>query len=189
MELNEWEASVIVDLPPELNLNGFYLRQLALEDVADWYAYLRMPEVNEFTSWNLQSEKDLEPFVDSAKLFTPTSPIRLAIVDRKIGRLVGVIGFHTISDVNRSAEITYDLAPQYWGRGIGTEVCRTVTAWAHRTRGFLRIQGTTLETNARSESVLQRCGYQYEGLLRAYRMVRGVPGNFKMFSHLASDPD
>ena len=36
-----------------------------------------------------------------------------------------------------------------------------------------------LETNTRSERVLHNCGLSYEGLLRAYRLVRGVPGEFQ----------
>ena len=43
---------------------------------------------------------------------------------------------------------------------------------------------TALESNERSARVLERCGYQREGLLRSYRLVRGQPGNFFMYSHL-----
>ena len=44
-----------------------------------------------------------------------------------------------------------------------------------------------LETNGRSERVLIKCGFAYEGLLRAYRQVRGRAGNFKMYARLAED--
>ncbi|CAM2157409.1 protein of unknown function [Pararobbsia alpina] len=30
--------------------------------------------------------------------------------------------------------------------------------------------------------VLEKCGFEFEGVLRAYRMVRGTPGHFNMFA-------
>ena len=58
---------------------------------------------------------------------SPSSIRRLAIISDLVGELIGTIGFHTVSDVNRTAEIAYDLAPDYWGRGIASAVCSSVT--------------------------------------------------------------
>jgi ribosomal-protein-alanine N-acetyltransferase len=41
-----------------------------------------------------------------------------------------------------------------------------------------------LTSNKRSIEVLQRCRFKREGLLRSYRMVRGRPGDFWMYSHV-----
>jgi hypothetical protein len=60
-----------------------------------------------------------------------------------------------------------------------------MTHWGSSSLDLIRIQATVLETNSRSESVLVKCGYTYEGLLKSYRMVRGIPGDFKMYSYLA----
>jgi ribosomal-protein-alanine N-acetyltransferase len=57
---------------------------------------------------------------------------------------------------------------------------------AHSHAGIVRVQGTTLETNPSSQGVLERCGFEREGLLRRYRMVRGRPGNFWMFGHVGA---
>ena len=43
--------------------------------------------------------------------------------------------------------------------------------------------------NERSVRVLTRCGFRHEGLLRGFRMVRGRPGDFDIFSRLATDSD
>jgi len=55
---------------------------------------------------------------------------------------------------------------------------------AHAHVGLVRVQATALESNHRSMRVLQRCGFEHEGLLRSYRMVRGTSGNFHMYSHV-----
>ncbi|GAH34166.1 unnamed protein product, partial [marine sediment metagenome] len=62
-----------------------------------------------------------------------------------------------------------------------------VTAWAFADGGFMRMQAVVLTGNAGSARVLQKCGYRYEGLLRAYKMVRGTPGDFAMYARLATD--
>ena len=95
-------------------------------------------------------------------------------------------GYQDISGTT-VAEIAYDLCPSHWGRGIAHAICTSVTAWAFVQYGFLRVQATVLTSNARSARVLVACGYQYEGLLRSYRMVRGTPGDFVLYSRLATD--
>jgi [ribosomal protein S5]-alanine N-acetyltransferase len=176
-----------IESPPDSGYPGIALRQLEKADIPAWYEYLSMPEVVEHTSWNLHSAADLVPMLDAYESSAPTSMRRLAMLDEEHGRVIGTIGFHTISDLNRSAEIAYDLAPAYWGRGIASAVCAAVTSWAFAHEGRLRVQGVVLETNLRSDKVLTKCGYCYEGLLRAYRMVRGTPGNFRMYARLSGD--
>lgn len=173
--------------PPSLSFSGFYLRQIDISDLDKWYAYLRLPDAIKHTSWDLKSAQDLEPLLRSYENNSSTSARRIAIVDEMRNELIGTIGFHTISDVNRSAEITYDLAPAYWGQGIATRVTDIVTRWSYQAYGFVRVQATVLDTNQSSENVLRKCGYQREGLLRSYRMVRGKPGNFNIYSKLATD--
>ncbi|KAB0644098.1 GNAT family N-acetyltransferase [Burkholderia latens] len=176
-----------VDAPPGSGFPGLSLRQLERADLDAWYAYLSNPDVVRHTSWNLRSRDDLQPLFDGIESAHPDSIRRLAIVDDATGALAGTIGLHTVSTANRSAEIAYDVAPPYWGRGIASALCKRVTAWAFADGGFVRVQGVVLTTNAGSARVLQKCGYRYEGLLRAYRMVRGTPGDFAMYARIATD--
>jgi [ribosomal protein S5]-alanine N-acetyltransferase len=108
---------------------------------------------------------------------------------RSSNELAGTAGFHTVSPQNATAEIAYDIAPPYWGKGIGSAVCSALVNWAHSAASIVRVQATVLESNARSVAVLERCGFQREGLLRSYRMVRGKHGNFYMYAHVASLAD
>lgn len=57
--------------------------------------------------------------------------------------------------------------------------------WAHEDAGLLRVQATVLQSNARSQNTLDRLGFAREGLLRSYRLVRGRPGDFFMYAHIA----
>ena len=173
---------------PETSHEQVVLRPISADDIPVWYRYLSLPFVLEHTSWNLQSESELSPNVWGAVAVSPSSRLRLAIALRSTNELVGTAGFHTVSPENRSAEITYDLAPAMWHKGIASHVCGVLTHWAHSHVGLVRVQATALESNTRSVKVLERCGFQREGLLRGYRFVRGKPGDFLIYSHLARNP-
>lgn len=175
--------------PPATGIDGIALRQVEPGDAQAWFDYLRLPEVFERTSWNLRSVEDLRPTLDGCLDDAPTSPIRMAVVELSTGRLVGTIGLHTISDVNRSAEIAYDFAPSHWGRGLASRLCEAVASWSFEVLGLHRLQATVLVGNERSERVLRRCRFRHEGLLRGFRMVRGRPGDFNLFSRLSTDDD
>jgi [ribosomal protein S5]-alanine N-acetyltransferase len=169
---------------PKSEHTSVMVRPITKEDIEHWYAYLSVPSSVEHTSWNLHSADELLPYVWNAELPTPSLRLRLAIADRKTDRLVGTVGFHTVSPENQSAEIAYDLAPSVRGKGIATYACSLLVGWAHTHVGLIRVQATVLESNNRSMAVLERCGFEREGLLRSYRMVRGHTGNFCMYSHV-----
>jgi [ribosomal protein S5]-alanine N-acetyltransferase len=176
-----------IENAPSSGYPGVSLRQLERSDMHAWYDYLSLPHVFEHTSWNLQSPEDLAAMFDGFESTSTQSVRRLAIVSNSDQQLIGTIGFHTVSDVNRTAEIAYDLSPVCWGKGIASAVCEAVTAWSFEAYGFVRVQGTVLHSNSRSARVLERCRFRYEGLLRSYRMVRGTPGDFALYSRLANE--
>jgi len=171
---------------PRLTHDLVVLRPIAASDLPVWYGYLSMPMVFEHTSWNLRSQEDLSHYA-SAEPPTASSLLRLAIALRSGNQLVGTVGFHTVSPPNRSAEMAYDLSPAYWGKGIATQACSALVQWAHAHAGVVRVQATTLASNARSRGVLERCGFECEGLLKSYRMVRGRPGDFWMYAHVRAE--
>lgn len=162
------------------------LRPIEATDLTDWFNYLSLPDVYEHTSWAVTSATDLAPYIWSTEAASPSSALRFAIANRSSGRLVGTIGFHTVSALKKTAELAYDLAPEVWDKGIATNLCKLLVSWAHAHVGLVRVQATVLDSNTRSQRVLQRCGFVHEGLLRNYRMVRGAPGNFNMYSHVCA---
>ncbi|MBV8037582.1 GNAT family protein [Roseateles sp.] len=160
------------------------LRPIVAADLPVWFDYLSLPAVHEHTSWRPQAPSQLEHYDHARAEHTPSSVLRLAIADRAGGRMLGSIGFHTVSPEHRTAELAYDLAPGAWGQGIASAMGRLLVDWAHGHVGLLRVQATALSSNTRSMRVLERCGFTREGLLRSYRLVRGRPGDFWMHAHV-----
>jgi RimJ/RimL family protein N-acetyltransferase len=87
------------------------------------------------------------------------------------GFAVGAVGLRPGEDVNRlSVEIGYWLGEEFWGRGIATEVLAAVTEYAFQTLGMVRVYAEVFEWNAASMRVLEKCGFEREGVLRKAAM-------------------
>lgn len=172
---------------PSIEHNTAYLRPLLATDIDAWAAYLHLPAVYQHTSWNYPSSEELSAYLGNETCGEPDTRLRLAIANRADDSLVGTIGFHSVSSINRVAELAYDLAPGYWGQGIIAVAGQALVAWAHQEVGLLRVQATILDTNLRSQRSIERLGFQREGLLRSYRQVRGTPRDFYIYAHLAAD--
>lgn len=174
---------------PQLEHELVLLRPIGAADIEPWFNYLSQPEVYEHTSWNVQEPNELNHYAWKRGEFTESSLLRFAIALRSNNELVGTAGFHTVSPQNGTAEIAYDISPTYWGKGIASAVCSELVKWAHTAAAVTRVQATVLESNVRSVAVLERCGFQREGLLHSYRKVRGKRGNFYMYAHVAPRTD
>jgi ribosomal-protein-alanine N-acetyltransferase len=168
-------------------ITGFIVRPIEDGDAPAWASYACLPEVKEFTSSTVASVEDVQAVIARILAGEPNSPIHFALVSEPGSSLVATVGFHTISPLNGTAEITYDVAPSHWGRGIATAACRAATCWAFQAKGWHRVQATTVLPHVRSQRVLERCGYRKEGLVRNYRVVRGRPADYWLYSAIPGE--
>jgi len=83
------------------------------------------------------------------------------------GFVAGAIGLRPRDDIHAlSAEIGYWLGEEFWGRGIATDAVIAVTNYAFETLGMVRVYAEVFEWNAASMRVLEKAGFQKEGLMR-----------------------
>ena len=98
-------------------------------------------------------------------------PAIFAVRERS-GKLIGVCGFEGLVYGHR-AEIGYWLGKPYWNRGIMTGVVRSLCAFAVERWKLVRITAHVFDGNAASARVLEKCGFQFEGLLRKHHLKAG----------------
>lgn len=102
------------------------------------------------------------------------------------GEIVGGIGLGRRDDVERlGAELGYWLGVAHWGRGIMPEAVRAVTSLGHETYGLVRIHAKVYAGNDRSERVLQKAGYEREGILRKAIVKEGRILDAALYAHIA----
>ena len=172
-------------VPPHLDLGDYVLRALCCDDAPAWYAYLADPEVTHRTSYDIHSVAQVAAMIDDYRRgYTERRCLRWALVPKTSNVLIGTCGIYGWNGLHSSAELGYDLARAWWGRGVMTHVVGAAIHWSFTTLAVNRLQATVMVGNTASARVLRKHGFQCEGTLREYKMCRGHPRDFWMFAHL-----
>ncbi|MGK7379698.1 GNAT family N-acetyltransferase [Planococcus sp. 1R117A] len=82
------------------------------------------------------------------------------------GEIVGMGGFNTINQANKTAYIGYWLAPEYQGHGIMTRVAKAFTEYALNELKLNKVEIRAAVGNQKSRSIPERLGYIQEGTIR-----------------------
>ena len=91
------------------------------------------------------------------------------------GEAIGGIGFKLGLDVARlTAEMGYWLSEDYWGRGLTTRAVSATVDWAFENYKLTRIYAMAFAHNLASTRVLEKAGFEREGVLRRSAIKNGV---------------
>ncbi|MEO5995870.1 MAG: GNAT family protein [Chitinophagaceae bacterium] len=109
------------------------------------------------------TETDAQIFIDLKKEENP--PFTFAIEYN--GEFCGIIGLVPQNDVYKlSAEIGYWIGERFWGNGITTKAVHLITTYGLEELSFIRIYAGVFEFNIRSMRVLEKSGFQKDGIFR-----------------------
>ncbi len=141
------------------------LRPWRQEDVADVYAYARVPGVGECAGWPHHTSPEVSKSV--LEMFMRDGDV-WAVQHREDGRVIGSFGVHP-SWANshpqyaalRQKEIGYVLSKAYWGQGLMTEAARCVLRWLFEKAGCEAVTVGHFAENDRSRRVIEKCGFHY----------------------------
>jgi RimJ/RimL family protein N-acetyltransferase len=94
---------------------------------------------------------------------------RLDLAIESDGRLVGTIGARATAGFTPPGvcELGIELFDEVRGKGVGTEAVRLITEWLLE-NDYPRVQATTDVRNAPMRRVLEKLGFEEEGVLRAF---------------------
>lgn len=81
------------------------------------------------------------------------------------GELCGSLGINIDEQQQHKGEIGYWLAQPYWGKGLMTRAVQVFCDWAFAYFKLQRITAQVMTINQASEIVLQRAGFELEGLM------------------------
>jgi RimJ/RimL family protein N-acetyltransferase len=91
------------------------------------------------------------------------------------GEAIGGIGFRMGTDIARlSTEIGYWLAEPFWGRGLATRAVTAASDWAFDNYKVIRIFAMAFSHNVASMRVLEKAGFEREGLMRRSAIKNGA---------------
>lgn len=161
------------------------LRPLTAPDAERLFPLLNDPEV--MAHWDI-------PEVDDPDLVRVIVEGQVAEADAgkalhwTIHTLAGeeFLGACDLSDIDRwhkRAEIGFMLGRGAWGQGYALEAMRSVVAHA-ATMGLRRLTARTHLGNLRSDALLEKLGFEEEGLLRGHVLRDGEHRDCRLFGLL-----
>ena len=152
------------------------LREFETNDWPAVLAYQHDPRYLQFYPWTDRTEAEVRDFVQmflDQQAERPRRKFQLAITLPHDGRVVGNCGIRHKNENDWEADIGYELAPEYWGRGYATEAAIAIVNFGFRELRLHRISSWCIANNAASARVLERVGLRLEGRLRENEYFKG----------------
>nr|WP_238345022.1 GNAT family N-acetyltransferase [Actinopolymorpha cephalotaxi] len=150
---------------------GVVLREFQPEDAADLFVWRSDPEVQRYNSEPMWDVRQASQLIEELRAeYAARKGIHWAVTLSGDGRAVGLFGFVSWQRFHHRAEVGYDLRRDYWGRGIASEALGAILRFGFTTMQLNRVEAQTIADNHGSVRLLQRVGFQREGLRRAYSL-------------------
>jgi ribosomal-protein-alanine N-acetyltransferase len=171
--------------------------------------YLRVPDPGDYREWaalRSESRNFLEPWEprwapDELRRsawrqrisryredYANGTAIAFFIFEYETNRLVGGITLGNIRHgVAQCGQIGYWIGERYAGQGLMLDAVLQVTAFGFDTLRLHRIEAACIPDNKRSMRVLEKAGFQREGLLRSYLRINGIWQDHYLYGLIADD--
>ena len=113
----------------------------------------------------------------SVAAFEVDSEVRLLIreMDNPFGEIFGQINFNSIlRGAAQSCAVGYHIEETEQGKGLMSEALGLAVGYMFEQRGLHRVTASHLPENGRSARMLERLGFQSEGLAKAFLFIDGA---------------
>ena len=132
------------------------------------------------------TEQDGKEFISAMLAANESDTFAFAITVN--GKAIDSIGaFRQTNIHNKTAELGYYIAEEYWGKGIMTEAVKQLCDYVFSHTDIIRIYAEPFSYNIGSCRVLEKAGFQYEGTLRSNALKNGNVLDMKMYSKLKTE--
>ena len=178
-----------VDSIPRLETERLKLRAIFPTDVKQVHQLFSDPKVVQFYEFEpfkdlAQTEKLISNF---ASWFQADHAVRWGIINKETDELIGSCCFDTFHLDYQSCNLGYNVRSDHWGKGYATEAVEAIIQVGFE-KGIVgplnRIQAITVPENVGSEKVLNKLGFEHEGLMRQYGFWKGKFHDMNRFSLL-----
>ena len=174
---------------PSLQTARLLLRPFAESDAEAIYALQSNARVLRYWDsppWTERSRAD--GFIAACrKMEEDESGARFAIETRDESAFVGWCSMFRWNPVYRSLGIGYCFDEPAWGKGYATEAVRSMLQWAYGTLDLNRVEAELDTRNAASARVLEKLGFEREGLRREDCIVSGEVSDSWIYGLLRRD--
>ncbi|AIS61255.1 GNAT family N-acetyltransferase [Listeria ivanovii] len=169
-----------------LKTERLFLSEMTLADTEILFGYWSDDSVTRYM--NIEPFQSLQPVEEMIRMLRQLEmegkALRCVIILQATGEIIGTCGFNYIDHENQRAEIAYDLGTRFWKRGYATEAVQALMEWGIESFKLHRMEAKVDPRNEASISLLEKLGFQEEGLLRDYEKIGTEYQDLKLFSWL-----
>lgn len=154
---------------PILHTDRLILRPLNIKDVPALRRWMPDPEM--YLYWGKKLGKtDRNPALLFEKTETTGKSFHLGIIEKQSELAVGEIWIYQIEG-NRMAKAAIRIGKSWWNRGYATEAMKAMIDFCFQKTELCRIWTDVDKRNHASVRMLEKCGFQQEGLIHEGKMV------------------
>ncbi|TDF93047.1 GNAT family N-acetyltransferase [Paenibacillus piri] len=173
----------------ELHTERLHLRKMKISDSPSLFKIWSDPEVTKFMNINCFTDEnqanDMIKLLD--ELSKDNKAIRFSIIEIESNEIIGTCGYDSLDFENVKAEIGFDIARAFWGKGYASEAISSLIDYAFSSLKLNRIEAQVEPENVNSVKVLQKLNFIFEGTLRQYERVNGKFKDLSIYSKLITD--
>ena len=86
-----------------------------------------------------------------------------------------------------ACQLGYSIDEDYQGQGLMSLAVKSVVQWLFEYRGYHRVIAGYMTKNKRSERVLNKCGFEREGLAKSYLLINGCWEDHILMANINQD--
>ncbi|MGR6501812.1 GNAT family N-acetyltransferase [Shewanella sp. Koi 1] len=154
----------------ELYTDRLRLRSLQEQDWPHFLALHQDPDINRYVRIPEAPEVIRQKFEQRSATWDYASGDWLTLVIETLdcAEFIGLTGLHCHSVEEQRAEVGYLLAHAGQGKGYATESLQAVVDWACLSLSVHKLVGHCAKDNIGSARVMEKCGFQLEGVFRQH---------------------
>ncbi|WP_291862618.1 GNAT family N-acetyltransferase [Marinilabilia sp.] len=152
----------------------FILRQFTVNDLENVYKGLSHPDVIKYYGISFDSlEATKEQITWFRDLEKNETGIWWAICSKDGKEFYGAGGLNDVDKEHKKAEVGFWLIPEFWGKGIMTEIMPLICEYGFKKLGLHRIEGFVESENKNCKIGLSKLDFNYEGTMRDCEIKAG----------------
>ncbi|MFC5602645.1 GNAT family N-acetyltransferase [Sporosarcina koreensis] len=171
---------------PELETERLRLVEVKMEHAEGLFDNLSNPAVIRYYGRDPMTElAAAEEMVEHFRnVYSAGHGIRWAMIRKEDNRFAGTIGLNNLSKGMKRAEVGFEIHPDFWRTGMTSEALEAVLQYSFKELGLNRMGAVTFMDNVASISLLEKHGFEQEGILRSYLFQNGQSHDARVFSVL-----
>src|SRR5262245_25670350 len=177
--------------PPALETPRLILRPISEADAECIFRYASNPNVTRYTLF--ETHRDLGDALTFVREFAMKhyadglpGPFGICWKEQPT-EVLGTLGCFWATQVNKTMELGFAIAEEFWGRGIVAEASQAVISHVFANYDVVRLQAHCMAENSASARVMEKLGMTFEGRLRQGVLRRGRSWDMLIYSVLRTE--